>query len=1026
MIPLYLHMQAFGPFATEQKLDFTQLGANPLFLINGPTGAGKSTLLDAICFALYGKTTGEKEARSLRSDLAPASTLCRVTFGFRLGERVYEIQRQPVQWIPKLRGEGFREIGTEGTLLDLTDSTPKVLVAKKAAQINTWAETHTGLRAEQFLRVMVLPQGKFRQLLLEKSLDREAMFAQLFQTDIFRQIEEELQERAKRIRGQKEGNEQQITALLAQVGHDDEQQLADELARLEPAVAQAMQQRNATSAAYMQAQKDLEAAIGLQRQFGLRDEIGKTLDMLEQQAPDVQRKERALRLAADAAQLFRLHQADAEVAARLAQTTARQVQVEQRIGQQQTQLKQDLAHYETCQQAYGQVEALQGQRTRSLAQMAQARAWHEAQQTAQALAVDLTRTERQVQDAATIMQETQESLESSRQVQRTLQHKLESLPELRVRVERNTVALKERRACDELAQRIERLRLEHQAAGDDYQKALSAQEAAQRSQDQLELAWHRNQAGILAARLQDGGPCPVCGSVSHPAPAVQQEPGVSEAQLREVRQHLQDAARFCASRAAMVERLAQQVEALSAEWMQKSDALGPDALLDIDDLLAKFAQDQAALDAAHRDRAALEATAAHMASLEQEAQRCGHALEQQKRALQALHLQQHAQSATLRVLERELPPENRDPQRLQVVVANLDAQIATLTQRLDEAERARRLRQDDILALNATKAALAEQLAQEERASAERRAAYEQALLNSPFQRREDWHAARMDEAQLADMTREIRLYYEKLHETRGRHDQLARELTDRVRPDLDQLQSLQEAASLAARQAEQAWQQLRDRLNAAKTVLSRLQMIHENSAALEREYAVFGTLSDVASGRQGSRISLQRFILSVLLDDVLIEASARLHRMSRGRYQLIRRDETGRGAAGLDLDVLDDYTGQQRPVATLSGGESFMAALALALGLSDVVQAYAGGIRLETLFIDEGFGSLDAESLELAVRTLVDLQAGGRTIGIISHVSELKEQMALRVDVVPGLTGSTIRVKGVADVAPGTAAMLS
>ena len=1018
MIPLYLHMQAFGPFAAEQKLDFTQLGPNPLFLINGPTGAGKSTLLDAICFALYGKTTGEKEARSLRSDLAPASMVCRVTFGFRLGERVYEIQRQPVQLIPKLRGEGFREVATEGTLLDLTDTTPKVLVAKKAAQINAWAETHTGLRAEQFLRVMVLPQGKFRQLLLEKSLDREAMFAQLFQTDIFRHIEEELQERAKRIRAQKEGNELQIKALLEQLGHDDEQQLTAELAGLEPAVAQALQQRNATTAAHMQAQKDREAAIQLLRQLDLRDEIGKALESLELQVPEVERKEQALRLAEEATQLFRLHQADAVVAARLAQTKARKTEVEQRIEQQHMQLQQDLAHYDACLKAYSQVDALQQQRTRSLAQMEQARAWHAARQSAQALAADLSRTERQVRDAATTMQATQENLEASRQAQRTLQHKLESLPELRIKVERNALALKERRACDELMRRIALLRIEHQTAEAACQKAIVAQEAAQRSQDQVELAWHRNQASILAARLQSGEPCPVCGSVSHPAPADPQEFEVSEAQLREVRGQLQAAARLSAQQAAQTARLAEQIKELSGEWVQKRDMLGPDGLLDIDDLLKKFGQDQAALEAAHRDRVALEANVARTATLEQELQRCSQVLEQQKSALQALHLQQHAQLATLEMLERELPPESRDQQRLQTIVANLNAQIATLTQGLEEAERARRLREDDMLGLNATKAALTEQLSQDERAGAESRDAYQRALQNSSFQHREDWSAARMEAAQLADLTREIRGYYEKLHETRGRHDQLAKELAGRLRPDLEQLQAAQDAASQAARQAEQAWQQLRDRLNAASTVLSRLRTIHENSTALEHEYAVFGTLSDVASGRQGSRISLQRFILSVLLDDVLIEASARLRRMSRGRYELIRRDESGRGAAGLDLDVLDDYTGQQRPVATLSGGESFMAALALALGLSDVVQAYAGGIRLETLFIDEGFGSLDAESLELAVRTLVDLQAGGRTIGIISHVSELKEQMALRVDVVPGLTGSSIRVKGATQAA--------
>jgi exonuclease SbcC len=195
--------------------------------------------------------------------------------------------------------------------------------------------------------------------------------------------------------------------------------------------------------------------------------------------------------------------------------------------------------------------------------------------------------------------------------------------------------------------------------------------------------------------------------------------------------------------------------------------------------------------------------------------------------------------------------------------------------------------------------------------------------------------------------------------------------------------------------------------------VRKQIETLHEKNEKLEEAYKIFGTLFDVASGKTGSRISLHRFVLGVLLDDVLIQASQRLSLMSKGRYRLERKTEGFKGSAGrgLDLMVEDGYTGKVRDVATLSGGESFMAALALALGLSDVVQSYSGGIRLETLFIDEGFGSLDPESLELAVQTLVDLQQSGRMIGVISHVSELKEQMAQRIDVMPARTGSTVSV---------------
>lgn len=364
------------------------------------------------------------------------------------------------------------------------------------------------------------------------------------------------------------------------------------------------------------------------------------------------------------------------------------------------------------------------------------------------------------------------------------------------------------------------------------------------------------------------------------------------------------------------------------------------------------------------------------------------------------------------MLEQELPEHARSEALLRLQIDRLTQQIEELTQAWRQAENIVRQREDQILGLQSTIAALQAQLAQDKQLHAAAMQQYEHALQRSEFADTANWQAAQRDEAQCAALQSAIDGYYEALHQTRGRYAELGKALDGLVQPDLDQYAREAQDAATVAQQAELAWQQVRDRLLALTTLQERLVKIRTSSAALDEEYAVYGTLSDVASGRQGSKVSLQRFVLSVLLDDVLIGASLRLRKMSRGRYQLMRREQAGRGASGLDLDVMDEYTGQQRAVATLSGGESFMAALALALGLSDVVQAYAGGIRLDTLFIDEGFGSLDAESLELAIRTLVDLQAGGRTIGIISHVSELKEQMSLRVDVIPHVSGSRIRVQ--------------
>ncbi|AHG63654.1 AAA family ATPase [Advenella mimigardefordensis] len=1019
MVPLYLHLQAFGPFAVEQKLDFTQLGSNPLFLINGPTGAGKSTLLDAICFALYGETTGdEKDPRSLRSDLADPATVARVVFGFRLGGKVYEIQRQPAQPVPKTRGSGLREIGTEGAMLDLTDGTPKVLVAKKAGQITDYVEQLTGLKAEQFRKVMVLPQGKFRELLLETSLKREALFAQLFQTDIFRQIELQLQERAKDIRARRDANELQIAGLLEQADIEEEKQLAATLAELAEAETAAKIRRTDTAQLHMRAQRKVEEARRIRAQFEQRDALTAQLARLEQRQAAVAEQEAALRQARAAAQLRQWYDAAAQTGQRLTQTQARLDDSQLQLETFSQQLVREKADQATQAMAYEQTTALNVERSRLQALVPKAHELERQQQRLQTLNAAHTQARVALQARTQEQQARQARMAGIKSDHAALHAMVAALPDQSMAVARNKLRLDERLACDALAGRLQALRAEQATAANQQVHMQDALHSAQREQDRLELAWHQNQASLLAARLQQGLPCPVCGSESHPAPASSDGQQISDQMLRQARQGVQAAAQRLATHDAQIMQLARRCDEQQIELDQRRQALGEDAHADLTQLQTRFAEQEQQLQASQRARQQLDEGLRLLATLEQAQHTQEQALAELRTQLQTLSVEQGSQEAILQMLEQELPEHCRSDAQLRVQVDGLTRQIDDLTNAWRRAENTVRQRQDQILGLQSTIAALREQLEQDRQLHVAAMDKYEQTLQQSEFADTDSWQAAQKDEAQCTALQTAIADHYEALHQTRGRYAELEQVLHSLAQPDPEQCLQEQQEAALLAQQAEQAWQHIRDRLLALTTLQARLVKIRASSAVLDEEYAVYGTLSDVASGRQGSKVSLQRFVLSVLLDDVLIGASQRLRKMSRGRYQLIRREQAGRGASGLDLDVMDEYTGQQRAVATLSGGESFMAALALALGLSDVVQAYAGGIRLDTLFIDEGFGSLDAESLEQAIRTLIDLQAGGRTIGIISHVSELREQMSLRVDVIPHVSGSQIRVHapGIAD----------
>jgi exonuclease SbcC len=385
--------------------------------------------------------------------------------------------------------------------------------------------------------------------------------------------------------------------------------------------------------------------------------------------------------------------------------------------------------------------------------------------------------------------------------------------------------------------------------------------------------------------------------------------------------------------------------------------------------------------------------------------------EQLRTAVEGKKSDAAAAKAQVNTAEQELPDAYRQNGALAQAANEMQQRIGELDRQIRRIATSHQQALSEATAARAASESAGLQRQKAETTLQQARATCLSRLATSPFADEQEYLAALLSEERLNVLKTQIASYDAACLRLDGALHQLQEQLRGKERPDLEQFETWRNSAEAEKNQAVESWRQFDKRWSLLLDTRKKLQKAVADLAELDRQYAIVGTLSDVASGQTGNKISLQRFVLSVLLDDVLIEASHRLSLMSKGRYQLLRKEDRAKGnkASGLELEVEDAYTGKVRSVATLSGGESFMAALSLALGLSDVVQAYAGGIRLDTLFIDEGFGSLDAESLDLAIRTLVDLQATGRMVGVISHVAELKEQMPLRLDVLAGRDGSHI-----------------
>ncbi|EKM11946.1 putative exonuclease SbcC [Vibrio harveyi] len=1011
MKPIKLTMQAFGPFAQTETIEFDKLGTNPLFLINGPTGSGKTSILDAICFALYGETTGnERQGIQMRCDMAAPTLLTEVTLEFSLYGKSYRVIRSPEQEAPKARGEGMTVRKHTAALYEITDE--EKLITSKTTQVKTEVTNIIGLNETQFRQVMVLPQGKFRELLLATSKEREEIFGQLFQTDIYKKIEYALKDKASAISKAKDEFDNQIRGALQVAGVSSEAELTEQREALSVQFESVQKQEQESLAQLNALKTELQKAEALSNEFKKREQAEIALKQHLEQSDAVSSRQLQLDNAKKASKV--------ELPYVTLQSASKQTQeLEQKVAK----LSQDLTV------ANDAVKSKEGALQTAKEQAAQLPKLTEQQYQLEGMKgklVEKSELEKAINAGLTQKSEFEATLKKYIALKEKLtleaQQGQKSLDQARVDVASIGTVEAEIKQQQRLMQDLQKLTgLNQELAKLD---ALTPSKQAsvdqvkaryvelQRSADTLELSWHNAQAAVLAQRLQAGEMCPVCGSVEHPQLAQFVGEEVTKEQVQRARNTeregqvaLNQLSNQLEQHNIAVGQYKQQIEQLSVE-------LGQTASMDLSALQASMQQLSERLQ---------QLSSINLVQLEQSVNELNQRCVTGEGKINDLQNQMAANESTIKVnreqlakLSASLDAKYSSLEVLEQDIVAIKKQIAELNSALENAQNHL---QQAVLAktniesqLTTNQQWLNEALDRFSTAKAD----WEQALQASAFEDEAQFLACKVDEAEMQVWQQEIDAFKQtqiKLEQTLA---DLSSTLKDLALPDLENL-------NVKLNSVQQSYVEARNQLDSTRSLFERLEKVrndiatlHDKNIKLEDEYKVFGTLYDVASGKTGSRISLHRFVLGVLLDDVLIQASQRLSLMSKGRYILARKTEGFKGAAGrgLDLVVEDSYTGKTRDVATLSGGESFMAALALALGLSDVVQSYSGGIRLDTLFIDEGFGSLDPESLDLAIQTLVDLQQTGRMIGVISHVSELKEQMAQRIDVEPSRLGSTVSVK--------------
>lgn len=1009
MRPLTLELQAFGPYARRQTVDFGALGPSELFLIHGKTGAGKTTLFDAMTFALYGKVPGTRPEDRLRADLAAPDAAPRVAFRFALGGDVYKVERTAAWNRPKKRGEGTVTEAGSATLWKEGEAAP---LEVKATAVSERISTLLGMEADQFEKVVLLPQGDFKKLLVASDGEREKLLQRLFGTERFESIARWLADEKNRLLQGARELRQRVDEVL---GGEDPAALAGRREKTEGDLAAAREALGAREAESAASEAALSEARKLEARFA---ELDRTREQVRRS------RDGAVALAADRARLDRAERAE-RVRPAIAQARQAEADRAARTAEEKRAREARGAAEKTLEGAAEKLAAGE----RDAAALPGLGSRRDLLQRALPILDRLDAAEKELAartKADTAAKETVEKARAAREgasgrvtaleaEERALQPRAAEEPALAAAAREAEAALERAREREKLEAEAEKL---GKARGDEERLAGHVRAVAARARaesEALAAARETGTAASLAARLEPGAPCPVCGSTEHPAPARSEERVPEKEEVEKARatargldEAAADAATRLAATSARVEELRARVATAREAEARPSDRLARD----LDEARKAAAMALSAVLGLRKvqtelgkARAAAETALAALQPAEKAAAGAATALATAQAARDELRRQVEAAGAG---------PESRaEIERLTKEIARLEGALAT----------ARRAEADARTAAAAARSRA--DTAELERLEAERRAveaaegtvracaeggfdglpACEAALLPDPERRA---LAATIEERTVAARAAEERAAA------------LEKELGDLGRPDVASLGAARTAAAEAERAARERTVNLGRDLEAIRDRERRLGELAGERDAIEAKLSVVGRVADVANGR-GDRnqhnMSLQRFVLAARLEEVAEAASARLQVMSRGRFRL-RHDakvNDARQAAGLGLVVEDAWTGvTDRPVGALSGGESFLASLALALGLSDVVLRRSGGLTLDSLFVDEGFGSLDEETLDDAIRALEGLRERGRLVGVISHVPELRRRIPARIEVTRGPDGS------VAEVHPG------
>ena len=1036
MRPIKLTISAFGPYASKQVIDFEELKGRNIFVISGKTGAGKTTIFDAISYALYGEASGEsRETDSLRSHFADDNTETYVELEFELRGEKYTVNRVPKQKKKKARGEGYTEKSADATL-----TLPDGKVITKVKNVTDKIIEILGITREQFKQIVMLAQGEFKKLLLADSVEREGIFRKIFNTYDFEKIQAELKDKAANLSKNrtKSKHEMEINLKNIKGEHDiviDEyvdfplviEKLKDLLER-DNNIYKTLNEEGKEVDNKLQVKNQEKAIIETNNNLLKEKEIiTKALEELLSKEDEYKNKSKTIIDGKNAKEVKYIEDKLIETTKKLTkreedynlslknidslklkqEEANKLLQIEESKECDREKLSVEINNLNKLEEKIIELDSLNN------------KVMH-LKQSAENSKLQIINNKKETEE----LKKSKEEKELQLKDIATLETKK---VELESDIKAKNKTLDEVRELFKVIRSFQNTYIEHNNKAKEYKEFEVEYKKVKENYEKMDDLYKKEQAGILASKLQENEPCPVCGSTNHPNKATikenlkiptKEELKVAKENLdkleKENLEKINNLTTLNSNKTTYLEQVNNHLSMLSAtlnidktfnsETAKVVKNLGTELKSVIDKLKDELLK--------VIDKISLKE------KIEKELNLITTTINEREHSL--IKLEECEKNYTTELTQnitkideykKEIPENITDLKTLnnliEVKTKELNISKEKLAKlRLENENLAKKLEGE-----NSTSKEINKSIEELKLEIANNKANFNEAIKEQGFDNIQTYEDAKLQISMVESLEKEVENYNSELKLTKAKQEDIINKTKDIVFMDITTIDEEIRSIQNNKKELESKLRELHAIIVGNKTILKNVENLNIEFKEIEEEYKVVGELADLANGKKAPYISFERYILASYFEDIIEAANIRLEKMTGDRFSLIRKTSKSKGAGqkGLELEIYDNYTDSSRDVSSLSGGESFKASLSLALGLSDIVQSNAGGVSLDTMFVDEGFGTLDPQSLDNALDSLLELQRGGRLVGIISHVEELKERIDAKLEVTSTSKGSKV-----------------